>query len=217
MTSFGSGKRAFVRRVARKRHSHEPSPRSSMPGHLAQLRSRIEAQEADLLRSVLSVLEAEPRETGTFQDMREIERRDGLIYLGAIDPDGAVHYLPRREDLPGRIEAIVGKLSPEPLDTPEARAAIYELWLATRHTRRSAEDRDARLAIYAGRLAGYPADHARLILGELAETVVSFPPWADIRMRLVDLSGWRGRLTRALRHVDRRLAREATDISLKES
>lgn len=208
MTSSPTGKTAPP--LTQTTPSTAPSRHTSLPVQPDQLRLQAERAEAGLLHSALSSLGAVPHPPLNYDDMRALEARDGLIYLGAISEPTTVYYLPRDADLTARMKDVVQSIAPVPIDTGEARLALYELWLTTRHERLSTEDRDAQLILYAKRLADYPAEHSELVLGELAQTAVWFPPWADIRARLDALSGWRARLTAALRRVHMRLKKDAS-------
>lgn len=172
---------------------------------LDRLRSQLAAQEAKSLQSLLSSLGAVERPAGGYEHIKKIEHKDQLIYLGHFND--AVQYLPASLTRQQVIDT-VSALTPQPTDSPAIRAALFEIWLTTKHEKMPPEDRNAMLKIYADRLSVHDPSHVALVLAEISETEIFFPAWAEIQKRLNSLQGWRAKIKSSLRLLLRKLSKE---------
>lgn len=158
--------------------------------------------ESEARRLALSFLGAVEHKPLSYGDMIEFQKRNNLIYLGAIA--GQVFYVPA-DITTDRIAHVATELNGEPMDSAAARLALYELWLTTKHKQMSQADRDAMLMVYVGRLAHYPAHAVQYVLAHMGAKYQFFPSWSEIEDELSDIMGWRFHLITALRNLHRKL------------
>lgn len=185
------------KRVIITRPSSATSHPSSIDGKLARLRFQVIRTEAERVRFALFFLGAIPTAGNkTYAEMRAFGAANSLLYLGYID--GALRYLPA--DIPRQRILDAAAMLQDPVeDSGETRAALYELWLTTKHEKTSAVDRDAMLLVYASRLSQYPTETVKVVLGALSTTSMWFPAWSEIHTRINALTGNRVSLLTALR------------------
>ena len=136
----------------------------------------------------------------TFADQKAFERTQDLLYFYAPSPNGRVLYLPRSTPR-SKVMDVVRQIEPVPADRDKVLPALYALWLSTKHEKMSEEDRNAMLTLYADGLAAYPAEAVDAIVAEMRETQKFWPAWMEIVERLDRITGWRGRIIRALRRL----------------
>lgn len=174
-----------------------PTSAPSLPvASLGQLISQVRQGERQILQSVRSLLEPVTAPAMSFADMKAFEADRDCIYLGWVA--GEIWYLPNRIAR-SSVEAVLDMLASPDMDTAFIRAALYELWLTTRHEKMDPADRDAMLMIYVRRLAAYPEDAVRAVLLDLSHNQKFWPTWSEIETKFVNLIGWRAQMVMALR------------------
>lgn len=166
-------------------------------GKLDKLRFQVIRTETERVRSALSFLGAVATAGNkTFAEMRAFGADNSLLYLGYFDE--AVQYL--ADDIPRQRILDAAAMLQDPVDgSGKTRAALYELWLTTKHEKTSIEDRDSMLMVYANRLSQYPAGAVMVVLGALSTSSMWLPAWSEIHTRINALTGGRAALLTALR------------------
>lgn len=163
----------------------------------ARLRLQAERDERALLRSVHSLLNPAHFPSLSFVEMKAKEAAFDVSYLGKIGGD--IWYLPNgvtRQQITDAAQLV----SEPPAERPSVRAALYMLWLTTKHEKMDVQDRNDLMAVLLTNLAPFPEQAILAALAKLSSEARFFPAWADNLAELTPLCGWRGQLIAALRH-----------------
>lgn len=138
----------------------------------------------------------------TYEDIARHEADYDLICIGPLD--GILRFIPSRTD-PHIVQSAIRRLRNTEPHSAAVNAALYQLWLCTKHERLNDEDRDAQLTTYVRYLSDYPEPHVLHVLGRLTETCKFFPSWWEIRAQLMLFSSWRYGLIAQLERANTRL------------
>lgn len=129
--------------------------------------------------------------------MRAKEAAFKVRFMGKIGEE--IWYLPADTSDDTILQA-VALVSSEAEDRPATRAALYQLWLTTKHEKTAIDDRNDMLAVYARNLAAYPEASVLAVLTKMSGESRWWPAWAEIAAELGALCGWRNQLVTALRN-----------------
>ncbi|HBC03348.1 MAG TPA: hypothetical protein DC015_03910 [Aequorivita sp.] len=153
-----------------------------------------------IIRSCLDLLEAVPSEDRemTFSEQKDFEKTNDTTYLGVFI--NRHWFIPN--NLPDdNLTVTLSQLS-KPNERPfDVKKALYELWLVTRHEKRTDQDTKAMLNIYYERLKEYKEGAVLLVLNEFSEGSKWFPSWSEIADRLTTYQGEQGRMFRILSKI----------------